>query len=358
MQLLRSGLACFASVAVAMVWQVPLMAGEPGEFDHDVVSLQIENDLFGDGFDRHYTNGLRLSWVSGEKELSDWVHALPEQALELVSKCDDCKERYSLALGHNIYTPEEITRSELIEDDRPYAGWLYLGAGLMVLHGHAEPGDKAFRRGLDVLELNVGMVGPDSFADEIQTKWHDIIDTKEPRGWDNQLRNELGVALYYSGQWQNVYPLVANPVTDTLFSAWQVDVIPHWGFALGNVHTHASVGATLRIGSHLEGDFGIPRIRPTLPGGGFFANRAQRWSWYVFAGVEGRGVAQNIFLDGNTFRDSHSVDKKHWVGDFQYGLVLTYGQFRVAFTDVRRSREFDGQPSPSEFGAISVSMSL
>src|SRR3546814_11015068 len=29
----------------------------------------------------------------------------------------------------------------------------------------------------------------------------------------------------------------------------------------------------------------------------------------LFAGVEGRAVLRNIFLDGNTFADSHSVDE-------------------------------------------------
>lgn len=34
------------------------------------------------------------------------------------------------------------------------------------------------------------------------------------------------------------------------------------------------------------------------------------WEAYVFAGAEGRGVASNIFLDGNTFEDSHTVDRE------------------------------------------------
>ena len=36
----------------------------------------------------------------------------------------------SVSLGQNIYTPEDKERSDLILDDRPYAGITYLGLGL------------------------------------------------------------------------------------------------------------------------------------------------------------------------------------------------------------------------------------
>ena len=57
-----------------------------------------------------------------------------------------------------------------------------------------------------------------------------------------------------------------------------------------------------------------------MPGGGYF-RRKKGFNWYLFAGLEGRAVFRNIFLDGNTFTDSHSVDSKHFVGDIQAGLA-------------------------------------
>lgn len=66
----------------------------------------------------------------------------------------------------------------------------------------------------------------------------------------------------------------------------------------------------LRLGQRLPLDYGPPRIQPSLPGSGFFVPPQDRFGWYLFAGVEGRAVARNIFLDGNTFRDSRSVDKE------------------------------------------------
>ena len=83
-------------------------------------------------------------------------------------------------------------------------------------------------------------------------------------------------------------------------------------------------GLTLRLGEDLQRDFGPPRVRPALAGSGMFRPTGQ-FSWYVFGGAEGRVVARDIFLDGNTFRDSLSVDKKRFVADFQVGLVVQGG---------------------------------
>ena len=74
--------------------------------------------------------------------------------------------------------------------------------------------------------------------------------------------------------------------------------------------------------------------------------------------MEGRYVAHSIFLDGNTFRDSHSVDREPLVGDLQAGLVLTWKDVRLSFTNIFRTDEFEGQSSPTEFGSISLSLRL
>jgi len=39
---------------------------------------------------------------------------------------------------------------------------------------------------------------------------------------------------------------------------------------------------------------------------------------YLFAFVDGRAVGRDIFLDGNTFTDSHSVTRKTFVGDLSF----------------------------------------
>lgn len=118
--------------------------------------------------------------------------------------------------------------------------------------------------------------------------------------------------------------------------------------------THAGLGATFRIGAGLpDRDFGPPRIRPSVPGSDFFT-REKKIGWYLFGGGEGRAVMRNIFLDGNTFRDSPSVDKNNFVFDLQGGAALSYDRARLVFTTVLRSPEQEGDEELDLFGALTL----
>ena len=69
----------------------------------------------------------------------------------------------------------------------------------------------------------------------------------------------------------------------------------------------------------------------------------------------GYRIAHNLFLDGNNFRDSHSVDREDWVSDLQAGFVWTNRRFRVGYTYVIRSREFKDQDERDIFGSLTLS---
>ena len=120
--------------------------------------------------------------------------------------------------------------------------------------------------------------------------------------------------------------------------------------------TYANVGAIFRVGRNLSSDYGPPRIRPALPGSMFFSPNADGITWYFYLGADGRYVAQNIFLDGNTSKDSHSVDKRKWVGDLQVGFVINSSNLRLAYSHVVRSREFEGQSLHNRFGSLTLAV--
>lgn len=306
-----------------------------------VFSIQLENDLWGKGSDRYYTHGTRLSYVSSEQTPA-WL----QKIVGYVPFFDQLGHlRTSYAIGQSIFTPEDISQEELIVDDRPYAGWLYGAVGLVSDHRLREGNIHSNR--LDSLELNIGVVGPAALAEKTQKWVHKIVGSPEPKGWDNQLDNELGILLVYDRQWQSQY--------NSEFWGLGVDLTPHFGASLGNVLVSASLGATLRVGRDLPSDYGPPSIRPSLPGSGFFRPH-EDFGWYFFTGLEGRYVAHSIFLDGNTSGNSHSVSREPWVGDLQVGLVLTWDHYRLSFTNIFRTDEFAEQKSSTEFGSISLSM--
>lgn len=314
----------------------PAFAADQG----NIVNIQFENDLFGGGTDRYFTNGIRIQavtepipWITDIADKFPWFSK--EKALK--DSEDILQARTSISVGQNIFTPDDISETALIENDVPYAGWLYLGLGVM-----ANQGLNRF----DQLELNIGVVGPSSMAEEVQTEWHNFFGITKPKGWKNQLNDELGVVLFYEQ--------ARRFETKDLILGLKWDVIPHIGGSIGNVFTFAKLGVTFRFGPDLASDFGPPRIRPSLPGSGFYSPK-KGFNWYVFTGAETRLMLQNIFLDGNTFKESHSVDKKPVVGDLQAGVVIQYDRLRVSYTQIFRSKEFDDQDQSHNYGSLGIS---
>ena len=323
-----------------------------------VLTLQIENDRIA-ATDRHYTQGARLSYLSGEENFPAWIGGLGDALtwgpLFNFGKGDRIIQRRGYALGQSIFTPENVRGKTLVVGDRPYAGWLYAGFSAHTEHRITSPanqyGDPAR---LDTVELDIGVVGPAAFAAEVQNNFHDLINSVRSEGWDNQLDNEPGIVLAVERRWRLPIhpPRTGQPRTNNVLG---MDVLPHISGSLGNVMTYAAVGATVRFGMDLFKDFGPPRIRPSLSGSHAFDVK-QGFGWYIFAGTEGRLVARNIFLDGNTFGDSHGVDKKLLVGDAQVGVAVVFPGARLTYTHVFRTREFDGQRRADRFGALSLSV--
>ncbi len=312
----------------------------PAGDDDFMLGIQFENDFFGGGTDRHFTHGTRLEFLTSPIGwITEGANKLPwfSYKQEKNGTDDPLEGRASISLGQNIYTPRDIFASKILPKDRPYAGWLYLGFGLV-----ATQGDKRY----DKVHLEVGLVGPDSLAEHVQTFWHSMLGLHVPEGWDNQLNNELGVVLYY----EQARRLKKSK---TLYGL-EFDIIPHFGGSLGNVLTHGAAGLIFRLGPTLRDDFGPPRIRPSLAGSVYFPSE-KGMNWYMFGGLQGRVILRNIFLDGNTLTDSPSVDKRYLVGDIQGGIVLQWNRVQVSYTQIYRTREHKYQQSGDIFGSFNIS---
>ncbi|MGS2718595.1 lipid A deacylase LpxR family protein [Eionea flava] len=304
-------------------------------------SFAIENDLFGSGTDRHYTNGFQLAYVSDTYH-PRWIEKIAD-FVPFYRSSDNV--RFGFAFGQSIFTPDNISEPNLIIDDRPYAGWLYTTFSLtsdrrvIDWNVNSTKNNEGYRYA-NALDITVGIVGPSALAEQTQTQFHEWVDTTTPRGWNNQLKDEFGLNIAYTRLWQ--YPLGRN-----------IDVTPQAGFSIGNVYTFANAGLMLRWGNSLGQDFGPPLIRPSAVGSNYFTPK-QSVEWYLFAGASGRYVERDIFLDGNTHKDSHSVEKKDWVGDIQVGAVLNVGDVQFGITQIYRTREFKQQQEPNRFGALNV----
>ncbi len=323
----------FVLVAFVLTIVIPAFAAEERvtEDDKGIFNVVIENDVFA-GSDRDYTNGIRFSWLSPEKNMPKLARSIARR----LPLADDGNQRISVAAGQSMFAPEDIGRRIPDPRDHPYAGWLYGSVGMVTDTGNT----------LNNVMLTVGVVGPLARAEQTQKFIHRYTGSPQPKGWDSQLKNEPGVIFTYERKWRKIYE----------FSPFGLgaDVTPHVGFNLGNINTDASIGTTFRLGYDLPADYGPPRIRPSLPGSDFFIP-TKTMGGYLFTTVAARAVARNIFLDGNTFRDGPGVDKKNLVNSLQLGAAITLGQTRLSYTHVLLTEEYSSQRRKPAFGALTLS---
>ncbi|MGE5843346.1 MAG: lipid A deacylase LpxR family protein [Syntrophaceae bacterium] len=324
--------------------------GQEGK-NNGSLSLYWENDYLAKT-DSNYTNGVKLTWTSpwiswkpeGESVPpgpTPWYHSLIK-ALPFVYSPGHQAAMFFLAGGQNIYTPDDTERQDLIVDDRPYAGYLYLGIGfLMKGAGY-----------MDTLEVDVGIVGRHSYAQDIQEEVHKWIGEDSPKGWANQLKDEPALEINYERKWKWLKVETGDH--------WGFDVMPHLGGSVGNVAIYANAGTEIRFGWNRPDDYGSCAIRQGCESGTFpdqnpYGSTDRRFGVFLFAGVDGRAVLHDIFLDGNTFRDSHSVEKKPFVADLSVGLGIATSRLKVTYSAVYRTRQFDSQPSNEQvFGSLLI----
>lgn len=302
--------------------------------DNSFLTLTVENDLFASGTDENYTSGVRLTYFDSQIDPPELVKKIGD-IVPFFDVTDTTHVYYSL--GHNLYTPEDIRLVNPPLADRPYAGFLYGSVGYQKLKDNH----------VNDLEVTLGIVGPSALGEDIQRFVHlNISDSPDPMGWDTQLKDEPALMVAYQRSWPEAYRLHFKP--------YYFRASPHVGATVGNVYTYANTGLTLQILPEKHKWQDPPaRVRPAIPGTGAFTIPDNEFSWSIFAAAEARAIARNIFLDGNTFKDSRSVNKRPVVLDANLGFTLSYGRFQTAYTVNWRSKEFDGQQNDSIFGSVS-----
>ncbi|QAU35106.1 lipid A deacylase LpxR family protein [Janthinobacterium sp. 17J80-10] len=248
--------------------------------------LEIDNDSLllnrDDGF---YSSGLRFT-----RE-----HALREGSQITV---------FGWRLGQEFYTASDIklTPPQIGPSNHPYAGWLYGG---MFRETRREDG-RQWRYGVDL-----GCLGPCAGGRWTQTRLHALLNQPLPQGWSTQVRDEFGVILYGA----------MTPLRWKLTS-W-LDAAPMLHGRLGNIHTDAGAGITVRAGQ--------------LPG---FADAT---GLHGYLKLDARAVAWNASLQGGYFSSNNprTVKPKRAVGEAELGLAWNSGPYGVTGAVVRRSTEID-----------------
>lgn len=309
------------------------------EFDNDVFFNKDNQISSGWSFQKH--SAVAGSWDALQDVpgfVKHWGEKIPTLTKE------GLVYRAGIAIGQIMQTPDDLSRTDLIEDDVPYAGALTLQATWYSFNNNEFRG----------FELTAGIVGSPSMARQTQEMIHHLIDSEDPKGWDNQLGIEPVINLNYMRK----YKIWRRGNT----ASFSVDTALTGNIGLGNLFTQASTALEIRFGYNMPQGFiyvpdpigfSVHHMATLKPANSRFG------SFYVTLVLNSSVFVHNIFLDGNTFRDSHSVDKKPVVGLAVVGLHYEGKNWGVHFNMMASSDNMDTSKAPAaegreRLGAINI----
>ena len=307
------------------------------EFDNDAFFDKDSGFTVGWSLQKHTAISNNWSNLEGiPKFVGRWGEKIPTLNIDGLFK------RAGIAIGQIIQTPTDLSRVDLVEDDVPYAGALTVQATWYAFNNEQFHG----------FQTTLGTVGSMSLAEQTQKTFHKLLGHNDPKGWNNQLSDELVLNFSYMTKkklWQSGD-----------LSGQSYDTSASGSIVLGNMFTHALTSLEMRFGHNMPGGFvNTPgpigysmqydtALAPSNP------NKAAYYGSFVVRGV---AVAHNIFLDGNVFKDSHSVSKEPLVAQLIIGLHYERPDWAIHFnmlysTDMVDTNEVTSAEGNEMFGNL------
>ncbi len=319
-----------ALVIAAMFASTMLIPGSaPGQTPRQQASFEavFENDIFMGMIpgrahsDREYTHGL---WIATERNDAPlWSGLFPD--IPVCAGADTTRTtclQTRLEMGQKLFTPY-IGAATPSPAERPYAGWLYGALTSRV----------ASRAAARSLRIDLGVTGPPALGEEFQKVIHRITDYPPPMGWDHQLAFEPGLHLQYEER-----RLLEHR---TASRGRVADVVLAANVSVGNVRTGVQGVLSARAGHRLP----HPWMRYESMG---------ELAAYVLGEWRYQWLARDLFLDGNTFAESPSVERIATTGEWRLGAGIEYRDVRLQFAYVGEDRLYETQPRPHRYGALTL----
>lgn len=267
----------------------------------NAISASTVNDNFLPPLQDHYfTNGFQISY----SRLLDQ----PFVGKKLIPDTER-KQLLHFKFGQEIYTPRYILATNTALMDRPYAGYLFLRSVL----------DTFWKRKNSLrLGLDLGVIGPSSGAEWLQTRWHEWFNFPQPRGWEYQISNipVVNMDLEYTHSWviSSGMDFISNSKVQagTAFNTLSSGV----SFRAGNINTidHSALNR-----SQLRGD-GNPRHQK---------DKSEN-EWYFLLGINSSLVMHNALIEGSVLNPSKNIHTE----DAEPLLYTTKGGFAYSIPDV------------------------
>ena len=322
-------------------------------------ALYFDNDVLlpGGTTDRDYTGGFSFT-LSGVRStdyllsIDGWRNAVTDFLnLSGFYRNKSHFNLHSFSFGMTLFTPADISVSEPVDGDHPYASFFYITNSQQVVVPQEDI--------VYISNLSVGFLGL-KLAEVVQTQIHEWTDSIEPMGWDNQISAGGELTAKYSFGVQKI-------ISRTQAAQYARHELKLTSEANIGFITNASVGFNWRWGRlttpwwsfvpHLSDyiNMGVPVVRSTAS--------TARPEFYVWLGGNYQLHVYNAILQGQ-FRDSEvtfSNDQlERYNAEISMGVVREFtDRIRVSLFYRHRSAavKLAGAPDPT-WGGVTVSKSF
>jgi hypothetical protein len=235
-----------------------------------------------------------------------------------------------VSLGQSIYTPN-LNRPPYSypgwEQERPYAGWLYLAGAARTVSPRA----------LRQIDVTLGVTGKPALGQTAQSiaHWINRKYTTEATGWETQVGFVPGIQV----GWRQ--SLLAVRVASG--AAGWLDLAPSAGIAAGTVRTAADAGVRLRLGYNLSHPWDPRAWRGRAP-----------IELYASAGARTEYVARDVSLDGAFGENERRVERVPGVREYDAGVGIRLRRLRFDWIATTRSREYTTGPSRHVYSTMAA----
>jgi lipid A 3-O-deacylase len=270
--------------------------------DRQQVGVELDNDLYTSlKNDRYYTNGITLFYA----------YLNQKQSSILLKKITEFR------IGQYIYTPRTRLANAIKDNDRPFAGYLF-----------GEANQTFFMNNHTVYHgvVQIGFVGPNSFAEEIQNGLHDAFSLRHVQGWQNQIKNTLALQTQFRFS-QKLFPNATTAHFDIHFQGQAI---------LGTVQTALNSGFFARIG--------LKNLQPIVSSnfynqGVLGAPKTEELYFFIHPSLQYQ--AYDATVQGSLFGTQSPVELGliRWRWHTALGIKYRYNHFNCHYTFFYRSKE-------------------
>ncbi len=267
------------------------------------IHIKEDNDfinLRGEGTDRLYTNGTRIELFYTKSQKRRFLTSL------LIPINNDGENLYSIGISQLMFTPTNIDSAGIPYGDRPYAGLLFLNHTLI-------SSDFINKQKLTT-EIDIGVIGPNSFAKETQTWLHGLVNYQKPLGWGNQVNNDI--VLNYQLKYEKLLLSPSN----------KFELIGLIEANAGTLYNKITTGLTFRAGNYNSyfSYYEQPGVRLNKN----YINKNKKGQFYFYLRPTFTALMDNSALQGGMFTGRQSVytisadDLNRFTMQFEYGIIF------------------------------------